>query len=321
MTTATRTKTTIEGETLQPFVQVLLGASGITEEQAKICLLYALCTYRTDLEKIPLLTVMGMTGTGKSALLNQMTYIVNDPTVATGNTYATTRNEIDKCTTYIVDEADRISERLLLLRTDKNLSSLTYNVGTGHGWEGKPIDIFGATILARRNPFRDSAVRNRAIVIRTQNNPAEYKVEVIQGLDKIAKEMKIESMVFGSGRVRDTWTPLLEVARAIDDPSYEEAVENAVKSEQTIFRSGQEYEASEVVLYALDKLTWDINDGKRLENDIELSELTDTANDIGDVQLIKRQVEELLISMGFKVTFTHGTKFVRSDVELLESLL
>ncbi len=321
MTTATSIETKIKGTKLEPFVHVLLGASGITEEQAKICLLYALCTYRTDIRIIPILAIMGMTGTGKSVLLDQLLHFVNDPKVATGTTYATIRNEIGNCRTYIIDEADRVSERLLLLRTDSSMSKMTYNVGTGQGWTGKTIDIFGATILARRNPFRDSAVRNRAIVIRTQDKPGEYTVKPIDGLEAIAQEIKIKSLSLGSGRVQDTWAPLLEIAKAIDDPSYREAVDHAMESEQTIFRSGQEYEASEVVLYALDKLTWDSDECNRLDKDVELPELTNSANDIGDVKLIKRQVEELLISMGFKVTFTHGTKFVRSDVKLLESLL
>ena len=96
---------------------------------------------------------------------------------------------------------------------------------------------------------------------------------------------------------------------------------HAIEAEQMIFKSGQEYEASEVVLYALDKLTWDSEKEERLDINVELPDLTNAANDIGDVKLIKKQVEELLISMGFKVTLTHGYKLVRSDVELLESLL
>ncbi|GAI63877.1 unnamed protein product [marine sediment metagenome] len=59
----------------------------------------------------------------------------------------------------------------------------------------------------------------------------------------------------------------------------------------------------------------------RLDIDVELPEITKTANEIGDVRLTHRQVEELLITMGFRVTFTHGTKLVRSNVELLESLV
>ena len=323
MTTITTTisKTKIKGENLEQYLQVLLGASGITEEQAKICLLYALCTYRDDLNTIPILAIMGMTGTGKSTLLNQMLCLVNEPKISTGTTFATVRNEMDNCKTYIIDEADKISESLLLHRTDREISKITYNKGTGHGWEGKTVETFGATILARRNPFRDSAVRNRAIVIWTKDNPGGYEPKLIPGLKEIAQEMQIQSLSLGSGRIRDTWMPLLEITKAIDVTRYEESVNHAIEAEHKIFSSGQDYEASKVVLSALDKLTWNRDKGKRLDIDIELSELTSIANDIGDVKLIKKQVEELLISDGFKVTFTHGIKLVRSDVKLLENLL
>ncbi|MFC2005892.1 hypothetical protein ACFLVG_02910 [Chloroflexota bacterium] len=324
MTIMVAERTKIKGEQLEPFVKALLGASGITEEQAKICLLYALCTYRTTiLEKLPMLAIIGMTGTSKSAVLEQMLPLVNAPHLSKGATYATVRNEMAQAyeCTYLNDEADKVSEDLLLKRTDKNISQITYNKGMGHGWSPQTVDIFGGTVLARRNPFRDSAVRNRAIVIRTKKKPGGYKVEPICGLEEIFQEMKPERLSLGSGRVEDTWLPLLEIARAIDDSSYEEAVEHAMEAEQNIFKSGQEYEATEVVLYALDKLTWDTDKSERIVKDIELSELTSAANDIGDVELIKKMAEELLISMGFRVTFTHGTKFVRSDVGLLESLL
>jgi hypothetical protein len=320
MTTAT-VKNKIEGKKLEPYVEVLLGASGITEEQARICLLYTLCTYREDLDRIPILAIMGMTGTGKSALLEQIILLVNSPTLATGSTFATIRDEMGNSGTYIIDEADRVSERLLLHRTDSNISTISHNIRSRFGWTANPINVFGATILARRDPFRDAALRNRAIVIRTQNNPGDYKAKSMGGLEEIARDMKIESLSLGSGRVQDTWTPLLEIAKAIDDPGYEEAIAHAIEAEQTIFRSGQEYEPSEVVMYALDKLTWDGEEGKRLDKDIGLPELTETANEIGDVKLIKRQVEELLMSMGFKVTFTHGTKFARANTALLEKLL
>lgn len=320
-TTATKMENKISGELLEPYLKALLGASGITDEQAKICLLYAICTYRDDLEKTPVFAVTGKTGTGKSNLLEQMALLVNEPKRATGTTDATVRNEMGDCRTYIIDEADKISERLLLCRAEKTLSKISVNEGTGHGWKLKSIDIFGATILARRSPFADSAVRNRAIAIKTKNNHGDYEVRETQRLEEINKGINIERLSLGEGRVQDTWTPLLEVAKTIDDPSYEEAVNNAMEAERSIFRSGQQYEAEEVVLYALDRLTWSSDKKERLDIDVLLSDLTSTASEIGDLTLTKKQVEELLISIGFKVTFTHGAKFVRSDVERLEKLL
>ena len=74
-------------------------------------------------------------------------------------------------------------------------------------------------------------------------------------------------------------------------------------------------------LQAVDKLTWDSANGTRFNNDVDLAEITREANDIGDVKLKKKQVEEILVSKGFNVTYTHGIKMVRSDTTLLNSLL
>jgi len=322
MTTTTKEKMKIEGAKLEPFVQGLLGASGITEEQAKICLLYALCTYRADLEKMPILAIRGMTGTGKSVLLSQMELFVYKPRRASGSTYASVREEMSKCRTYLVDEGDKTSEQLLLCRTDKNDSEMSYMAPSkGKGWIPTTVNVFGATILARRTPFHDSAVRNRAIVINTSNNPGTYEETIISGVDQITKEVELEGIILGSGRIQDTWAPLLEIANAINSPIYAETVNKAIEAEQSIFRSGQEYEPEAVVLHALDNLTWNEEEGERIQKDIALAELTSKANELGDVQIMKKQVEELLITRGFRVTFTHGVKYVREDVELLESLL
>ena len=83
----------------------------------------------------------------------------------------------------------------------------------------------------------------------------------------------------------------------------------------------EEYEPELVILQALDKLTWDGDKGTRLNNDVDLAEITREGNDIGDVKLKKKQVEEILVSKGFNVTYTHGIKMVRSDTKLLDSLL
>ena len=213
------------------------------------------------------------------------------------------------------------SEFLLQQRTDTSLSRVTHNVGTGHGWEPRTSDIFGATIVARRNPFRDSAARNRAIVIRTRRNPSEYTVTQTGDLSGIFSQLKIEKVAIGFGRVRDTWAPLVEVANALHDPIWAEAIERFIGTEETVFRAGGQYESESAVIQALDKLTWNADDATRLDDDVTLADVTKEACEIGEVNLTKKMVEEVLVERGFAVTNTHGVKFVRSNPTLLEKLL
>ena len=306
---------------LQPHVEALTGASGINEDQARICVLYALVTHIDNLlyglKFIPPLAFIGKTATGKSELLKQMYYLLKDPKRATDATYATMRNEMENCRTYLIDEADKASEKLLLARSNKAKVS---HMVTPQGWTPQVQDVSGATVLARRNPFTDSAVRNRSIVIHTNDNPGQYQVKPISGIDSIAKMIQPYQLQT-SGRVLDVWQPLLQIAMAINDAQWITPIMDAVQKDNKILRSGQEYEPEQVILQALDKLTWDSGNRTRLNNDVDLAEITGEANDMGDVKLKKKQVEEILVSKGFNVTYTPGIKMVRSDTKLLDSLL
>lgn len=307
---------------LQPYLDALEGASGITEDQSRICVLYALVTHidnlLNDLKFMPILAVIGKTATGKSELLKQIYYLVKDPKKATNTTEATMRGEMEHCRTYIIDEADKASERLLLARSNKE--EVSHMVTPAQGWKPQVQDVSGATILARRNPFADSAVRNRSIVIHTNDNPGQYQVKPISGIENITKMIQPYQLQL-SGRVLDVWQPLLQIATAIGDPKWIIPIMDAVQKDNKIFRSGQEYEPEQVILQALDKLTWDSANRTRLNKDVDLTEITREANDMGDVKLKKKQVEEILVSKGFNVTYTHGNKMVRSDTKLLDSLL
>jgi hypothetical protein len=121
--------------------------------------------------------------------------------------------------------------------------------------------------------------------------------------------------------VMDVWQPLLQIATTIADPKWITPIIDAIQKDNVILKSGQEYEPEQVILQALDKLTWDSTNGMRLNKDADLAEMTREANELGDVKLKKKQVEEILVSKGFNVTYTHGNKMVRSDTKLLDSLL
>ncbi len=284
---------------LQPYVEALEGASGITEDQARICVLYALVTHDDSLlygaKFIPTLAFIGKTATGKSELLKQMYYLVKDPKEATDATYATMRGEMENCRTYLIDEADKASEKLLLARSNK--AKISHMTTPTQGWKPQAQNVSGATILARRNPFTDSAVRNRSIVFHTNTNPGQYQVKPMSGIDDIATKIQPYQLQL-SGRVLDVWQPLLQIATVIDDPKWVIPIMDAVQKDYKILKSGQEYETELVILQALDKSTWDGDNEARRNNDVDLAVVTREANDIGDVKLKKKQVEEILVSKG-----------------------
>ncbi len=84
----------IWGET--SYVPGLMGASGITKEQAKACLYYAIATFLLPdrINLMPLLVIMGPQGTGKWDLLEQMGKMVNEPKEISVQTKAALRDKL-----------------------------------------------------------------------------------------------------------------------------------------------------------------------------------------------------------------------------------
>jgi hypothetical protein len=77
----------------------------------------------------------------------------------------------------------------------------------------------------------------------------------------------------------------------------------------------------EIVIKVLDKLTCNSIVPIRVNNDIKLSEVAKAVNEIMDVKLKVMKVEEILKSLGFRVTYTHGIKYIRKNPTLLSLLV
>lgn len=86
------------------YVPAIMGASGITKEQAKTCLYYAIATYllpdKSNL--IPLLVIMGPQGTGKSDLLRQIGRLVKEPKDVSVQTKAALRDKLHNTVTALI---------------------------------------------------------------------------------------------------------------------------------------------------------------------------------------------------------------------------
>ncbi|MFC1992884.1 hypothetical protein ACFLV3_03635 [Chloroflexota bacterium] len=108
------------------YVPAIMGASGVTKEQAKTCLYYAVATYLIP-EKIslmPLLTLIGPIGTGKTDLLTQLSKMVKEPKIISAKTMPVLRDKLTKTTTAIIDEAQSIMDEEL--NTEKIIPSLPH---------------------------------------------------------------------------------------------------------------------------------------------------------------------------------------------------
>jgi len=104
------------------YVPAIMGASGITEEQAKTCLYYAVATYLIPnrLKIMPILAIIGPLGTGKTSLLNQLLTMVNEPELILAESTPTLRDKLSKTTTACIKEGDTVDEELIYCARELN---------------------------------------------------------------------------------------------------------------------------------------------------------------------------------------------------------
>lgn len=201
-----------------PAIQAMMSASGLTKEQAKTCVYYAVATFlRNDYaELFPILLFQGNSGTGKSQAMNQMEKLVNEPRRVQGRTYSEVGRNLDGAVTAIIDEGDfkqdKVETELLQLRCCQTYANQTIHIPP----EQRPLNIFnfGATVIARRTPFTDTATRNRTITVKTKRRPGAYRIVDIncQGTRTLAGIIQSHRVAVGaSDRVSDSWRPVTEV--------------------------------------------------------------------------------------------------------------
>lgn len=301
---------------IQPYVDVMMQATGLEQEAASVCVYYALATYFiSDFQKFPTLVFLGPAGTGKTAATEQMYQLCCDAKFICGRTPATIRDELSETPTAILDEADYISclEDILTRRYSRTNSTQTINKASEVGYTKAKQDLFGATVLCCRKPFRDVAMRTRSIIIRTKSKPGHYKIKENCSLRKIAKKVELIP-IETSQRMMDTWKPLISVAETLHDKAWTEWAYTEVVKESTQMGLAQEMEPSICLVYAF-KALW--NEKRTLR----VSDVRHLLRDEFDTKLSVFQVLDLCQGMNVQVIKPQGYLQIKLNQEQLQGLL
>jgi hypothetical protein len=306
------------------YVPAIMGASGITKEQAKTCLYYAVATHLLpdELDRMPILAVIGPLGTGKSDLLTQLSTMVNEPKVIAAESIPTLRDNLHKTVTAIIDEGDDVYEKYLIQRYDKETSNITYkrNYG-GSFWKTVRANIFGATIIARRTPFRDAATTSRSITIKTLDNPGDYRIKYFRTasskISDIASEVSLEEET--SERIRNNWMPLRAVAEYIEDTEWLDYSNEEIKKDTRVLRGSQNYEPEKALLIVIRENMTD--EDFSASNDVELSKIRNELKTVFDIHMKNAQIEAMCRNFRFLIKVHRGYPRVKANVELLKRLL
>ena len=200
---------------IDSLVQLIQSTTGLDGNDSRTVVYFAIATHALpNLEKFPLLAIYGPTSTGKTTLLLIIKQLSYEAAMIDGKaTKAVLRDELRAAKTALIDEADDIYEEWMVNRYSKDSAKIEVNRPQQGGWSRDTINMFGATALHRRTPFRDPAILGRSLTVSTrpkEGGVRPFKAADFQlykeGLGALAQEVNWErGRDESTDRIADTW--------------------------------------------------------------------------------------------------------------------
>ena len=310
----------------QPPVQVnqvpllIQAACGLDLNQAKSITYYAVATHGlTHLRLFPALFLQGAPATGKSTILDILELLTYQPKRLDGSlSKAEFRDSLNDSPTVLIEEADQVNERQIRNRYSRSTSKMSVKRERRQGWESEPLDTFGATVLHRRDPFKDPAVQSRAITVRTRKADGPFNADLNEIgqhhelLVRLATEITWDLIsTHGGSRIRDSWAPLQVVACHIQDEEWAAWAETQIVQADATLNAGQEEEPPQLVFSAIMHLAL-VNGGDTHMQPDERVTVSDIAKELSDRagKYNSWQIGDIVRNLGFEVRKAGGTQYV-----------
>jgi hypothetical protein len=313
-------------EMVEHYVKGVTAACGLDVNEAKTIIYYSIATHGIAcIQMMPVLVLRGPQGTGKSTIMALLKQMVYSPRFIDGRvSSAVLRDNLKYETTALIEEADGVDEELLIKRYSRQTSgTVVKRGGAMQGFKDEKFNIFGATILHRRVPFKDAALDSRSIVIRTIFRPGVYPMPTLSNsiLKDIANKIEWgEVLGLPSGRVTDVWNPLFKAALACNEKDWTVyALDELIKGNKRL-TAGHRYETEYALVYSLQALFYQ-NSLLNAPEPIVISDVKRHLKEYYDISLKNYQIEEMVRNLGFKITRPHGYSTVQPDNKLLRELL
>ena len=317
-------------------IEVALGLpSGANDFQLRTAAYYIAATWHVSkFKKFPYLVLYGSTGVGKSDLLEALGALSKNPVSinASGITPSALRDLFDRANqgTALLEESDDTKfseeiERYLNARYSRQTQNIVKMQPVGNrGWQPQEYHTFGATIMHRREHFRDPAIENRCIWLHIPMNSTRGRdsydpVPDIIVEDLIADLEDLSSMNLPdkpdwppgiAPRVAETYDPILRLAQLADDEPYLAELDNHIKIADAAFRDGQTYEPKALVLRGLIACLTTTrpsgNDTLNLGKSVEITEICQHLQRNYQRGLVPRQAAECLRELGFELRPSGG---------------
>jgi len=305
-----------------PLIDLMQAVNGLDESQARTLTYFAIATYGLpELQIFPLLVISGVAGTGKTTILEVLKRITYKPCpqlIDGKSTSAVFRDSLNGLPTALIDEADEAPEKWLFKRYSRQSSGISINAKHSEEdtWGKKNIDLFGATVLHSRKPFKDPALLSRSIVVYTKS--ADVKAFVpgaFEGFNEtlasIASQVDWNQVsTIGTDRISDTWAPLIAVDSFFNS-DWKQYADSQIETARNNLAFGHETEPGQAVYKSLLALA--------LDHKGDVSErvlMGDIAKNLDeDEALSTYQVGVVLIGLGFEKRSRGGKTYIYTGGE------
>jgi hypothetical protein len=248
------------------------------------------------------------------------------------------RDKLAECKngTAIVEEADegwkgdQNLEALLSDRYHKDSAEAALKMGTPENYVTVTKQFFGATVLHRRRPFSDPALKARSVLILFKANHEKAYSEFcendpsVQEAHGLLKDLSFSPIDVPcptgvAARVWDSSKYLASVALMCGDEDFLPGIMNRLKSETAALMADQSEEPDGLVLRAIIEC---ISIGKQPINFryVGFREIVESIRRNHLVEMRPQQIGTIVRELGFKTTESHGvTKVVTDAASLLQA--
>ena len=296
-------------------VQLIQSTTGLDGNDSRTVVYFSIAPHALpNLEKFPLLAIYGPTSTGKTTLLLIIKQLSYEAAMIDGKaTKAVLRDELRAAKTALIDEADDIYEEWMVNRYSKDSAKIEVNRPQQGGWSRDTINMFGATALHRRTPFRDPAILSRSITVNSRHKAGGVPAFIPEEFQQYATELKelAQRVNWKRGRdentdrIADTWAPLLAVDAFLGG-DWGQFAEQQMERARADLRLGHEEEPSQAVYRSFLALA--------LQNEVlgpeERVLVADIMRNVQDgLQLNSWQVGKLLRDMWFETDTAGGKQY------------
>jgi hypothetical protein len=308
-------------------VNSLRNAAKLNEKDAKTCVYWRLGTnYLEDLDFYPALALVGASGSGKNTIMTALQLMpgkCSDLLDCSAITMAVTRDILAMHVnrTFFADEFDEARpevEKLFMARTTRSMSIQMFKQLTGPGkYEQKAAGIFGASVLHKRALIADPAISSRTIQIFTRHEDGPYSKFIPDSAGLESLKFDMSGVITHGGRIETTWSPVLEIARQLQDTSYIEEITATLAIETRILRQKAEYDPASVILAQLIEVLLSrktLNRWFRIDIEYEIGRIIRA--DYPSIAPIT--VNSILNNLGFLTNRSGGRRWLYPDIDTIK---